>query len=153
MSIEELYKEKFDSSVKQMKKRTGCQEDAEDIVQNAFERCVRYEKGIGNMDACFPHILRNCFIDWQREKRSNGMTMTRSLDERDEDVADVFFDGDIDILLSEVKKKKGVYGQILDLYFRSGYTQTEIAAITNVTDRTVRNYLIKFKQEVTIKEH
>jgi len=74
--LQKFYAENFDNLVKKMSNRCGNYHDAEDIVQTAFERAVKYADSCSGelVDRWFSVILSNVFKKYQKDLKLGPVT-------------------------------------------------------------------------------
>lgn len=144
------YQDNFDSLVKKINRICGNYHDAEDVVQDAFERAVRYLHTCNDMDKWFNIILRNTYRDFVRQRM--GWPTTKPIDEHLEELEAVIVDhlrpsmvGTIDEM---IEKEKEPNRTIIALHVNYGFSQGEIACIVAGTSiGNINNILNRFKQK------
>src|SRR3546814_8875926 len=78
--IDAYYRENYDSLVKRLSYRLGTRENAEDTVQEAFTRAVKYYESCSvDFDRWFKVLLANAVKDAQGDIRTAGLT--KSIDD------------------------------------------------------------------------
>lgn len=149
--IEELYDER-QVLINRVRFRVGSPVDAEDIVQEAFARALKYI-GSWNPDykplaAWFNTIMNNACKDFQREERVKGMGMMHDYESRllDDEMAD-------SELVEKIIKDMGVTSQseVLRMYFLLGYTPREIAQVHELKPQSISNIIQRFKLDMREK--
>ena len=153
--IEEFYKRNYNDLCKRVANRAGGAYNAEDVVQEAFLRAIKYWGSYNperrSVGAWFNTILQNALKDFSKEERMLGMSV-----EFDEEL----YDG---LLMSQtathmlrkvrelIESKNGLTRDILELYFLHNYKQRDVVKVLDVKASTVNNYVFRFKQEVKEK--
>lgn len=132
----------------------GDRAGAEDVVQEAFTRAVRfidnYNPKKGKMSTWFMTILFNALRDVQKEMR--GQVQYQNCDNLSmEDVFgedEIVFSKEFKILLRKKieSQKNEQHQQILMLFFISGYTSTEISQLMEkVSPSNVTTVVSRFR--------
>lgn len=148
------YKKEYSKLCKKVARRAGSPENAEDVVQEAFYRALKYwdsynpETDIG---AWFNTILNNTCKDKMKDERMFGMSV-----EFEEELFDGVEMSQTDANTAEHIKKlirsKGYpLREVLRLYYEKGYKSIEIKEILDVEYGTVRQAVWRFKEEVKEK--
>jgi RNA polymerase sigma factor (sigma-70 family) len=150
--LEKYYRENFDTLRKKIKNRAGTEWNAEDIVQEAFLRAIKYWSSYnperGRIETWFGIILNNALKDYMKSDRLLGMAYEIDEDKIDPVVVDwdeLTKDRDIDSILSD---KTGFRLEILTLALKHNYSPKEIAQVTDGNRHTISQYLWEFKQEL-----
>lgn len=128
---------------------------AEDVVQEAFTRAIKFHKAFdekrGPLHKWFNTILYNSLRDVQREMHGRSC----------EEPGEMFFDEDFfDLNISKSPEKKEFlrdmiaiqkndkHRRVLELFFFSGYTSTEISQIEEkVSVSNVTTIISRFRDE------
>ncbi|MEL7423474.1 MAG: RNA polymerase sigma factor [Bacteroidota bacterium] len=150
-----FYEEERGTLVKKLSRRAGSPENAEDVVQEAFTRALKYvdsyDKAKREFGAWFNTILNNALRDFKRDEKNYGMSMEAAggeeeveeprLDVRQErrEVRDLIF------------QKGEVQQEILRLYYILNYTPKDIQAVTEHPRGTILSTITRFQQEVMEK--
>jgi RNA polymerase sigma factor (sigma-70 family) len=150
--LEKYYKENFEALKKKIRNRAGTQWNAEDVVQEAFARAIKYwdsfDPEVGRLDGWFGILLSNTLKDYMKSDRLLGMAYEIDEDKIDPVLVDwdeLTKDRDIDTLLAD---KNGFRKEVLTLALKYNYTTKEIAQITDGNKHTISQYLWEFKQEL-----
>ena len=122
--------------------------DTQALVHESFMRFVEAEKiGIGDRKHFFTYAaktMRNIVIDFARRRqaeRRGGAAERVTLDthllgEGRQDTSVI----DIDNALRELEALDPALAQVVEMRYFGGYTDAEIAAAMDITDRTVRRH-------------
>ena len=152
MNIELYYQEERKNLINKVKRRAGGEVNAEDVVQEAFTRALKYQNSFDEtkrpFEAWFNTILNNALRDFQRQERLYGMNI--ELDEEKIDGVDMkeirgVVKGEIRKLIHNQPEPKAT---ILRLHFNKGYRTREIVDVVDVPLGTVFTTINRFKQEV-----
>jgi RNA polymerase sigma-70 factor (ECF subfamily) len=153
--INKFYMSERRRLVKIVANRAGSKENAEDVVQTAFERALRYRRSFDPtqkvFEAWFVTILNNALRDFKADERLLGMGVEykEELDERIE-LTDI--EGDLaEAILAEIEKKPFPVRQALFLYFVKQYAPREVVQILDMTNGYVRVAVHEFKKELREK--
>jgi len=155
--IEDFYRKNFKRLVNKVKGRAGSYHNAEDVVQEAFTRSLKYHKSynpaITPFDMWFSRILENSLRTHTKDRRAQGMVydarpsdkhtgvytesafVKRFISEIKDDIA----------LLSEKKK------EVLNLSFFYDYSPNDVSKIMNINPGTIRVLIHRFREELKLK--
>ena len=123
---------------------------AEDVVQDAYERAIRYASSFkgDEFNKWFNTILRNSMRDYRR------MEMGRQEDEEVDEYDHVGSEcsgfenkmwGEIFAL---IEQKSESHAEVLNLYFGQGYSYKDISAVTEHTYFNAYRIVSRFKEEL-----
>jgi len=152
--IEDFYKDNYDNLVIQYSRRAGSIENAEDVVQEAFYRAMLYADSfnpqIRGFETWFNAIARRALYDLKRDNMRQGMSvlMEEALVEEATDL-----DGYVQKMAGEIEnmiasKRNTEHRSILYLYFIREYKPSDIVAVVDTSNKTIRQIVWRFKQEV-----
>jgi|SRR6476660_2692329 len=146
----EHYKENYSKLVKTMTWRADTVWAAQDIVQEAYARCMKYWKSYDTeveFAKWFSMILNNCLYDYKNEEKGHfGEEFNEELTEGvdcDKHVTHIYWG--IDKLIAE---KPEHMREILEYHFQQGYTATDISRITEHTYSNIHKIIQRFKEEL-----
>lgn len=153
MSIEritEYYISDRNNLVKVARGRHGLGDNAEDVVQTAFERALRYHTQL-NADLpigpWFYTIMLNCISDHYRSERG---IVWEELDEHSHEatwggleVYDLF-----QTITTRIQKEPPDHQPILELHFLKGYPAIEIYQFNNVSYPNTRKIIQRFRDKL-----
>ena len=153
--IEQHYLDNYKRMVKILTNRAGSVQNAEDVVQNAFELALRYSgsfsPSIQPLGAWFNSIMNNALRKFKAEERRLGMSVEYNED-LDEPCSMLEWEGDMaKAILKEIERKKLPLRQVLYLYFFKGYKPREIVCITDLNNNYVRMSVNEFKHLMRAK--
>lgn len=147
--IKQYYKDNFDHHVKRIYARNKDIMAAEDVVQDAFERAMKFfhtfdqTKDFGGW---FNTILNNAYKDAVKDKRMQGMVV-----EFDENLNEPVPLPDLkeeSLLQKRLEKLPNTQRQICHLYFNCGLQPREIAQIVESSPRTCAKVVSLFKTQI-----
>lgn len=152
--LEAYFKKEYNNLCKKVSRRAGSPENAEDVVQEAFYRALKYWNSYNpetKLGAWFNTILNNACKDKMKDERMAGASV-----EFEEDLFDGVEMSQTDANTAEHIKKlirsKGYpLSEVLRLYYEKGYKSIEIKQILDVEHGTVRQAVWRFKEEVREK--
>lgn len=154
-TIEQFYRRTYQEHIKKVSNRVGGVYNAEDVVQEAFARALKYwdsfdptHKTIGSW---FNTILNNAAKDFSKEERMLGMCL-----EFDEEVYDgVAMSQTSHHMLRKleklINKKTGHTRELLYLYYLKGYKPREIQEVLGLNNMAIRIAVLRFKKEALSK--
>lgn len=160
-SIEKVYTEQYDSYCKAAKARLKeFGEHAEDAVQEAFVRAMKYEKaapkegGVLDLARWIGTIVQNAAADIANKERRQGTTK----DQYDEEEQNGPILDDLshtnqkyEAVCNEMAEKMEPWNKILPLYFIEGLKSHEVAEIFDVSAANVRKVAQRFKEDMVRK--
>lgn len=149
--VNNYYKENYDLLVKRVKNRAGSVENAEDVVQEAFTRALKYYKSCSiDFDRWFKVILSNTLKDYQKDSRMAGLT--KNIDDVVGELEPIIPDHVKDIFRGHMDRlsllKPSFNKEIIRLNVLFGYGPNEIAELLGLAKSTVKNSLSQFTKEV-----
>jgi RNA polymerase sigma factor (sigma-70 family) len=151
--IEQFYKENYNLLVKRLTRRAGNPENAEDVLQDAFERALKYHKSFNperqEIGAWFNTIMNNVLVRHQREQMQGGATIPYdefAHEESYECTAEI--KSQVESILGHMYKKEEDAKNVLHLYFINGFRMFEIREITSVPYSTIQMMIHRFKLEM-----
>lgn len=149
-TIEQHYKANYRKLVKRMYFRSGNPHMAEDVVQTAYERAIKYKEATTTriFDAWFSTVLNNCLRDAQNDEKGYSY---RDEDEEEttEDVSCPHYPARMMKEIFElIGTKSEVQKEVLDLYFHKQYTGVDISHITTHSAGNIRQIISRFRQEL-----
>ena len=144
--VAEHYRANIDRLVVKMRRRTGCIQDAFDIVQSAYELALRYYPTMRDeFNPWFNMILCNAEKKFEKDRRAAGLTSV---------MRDMWGEVPPDPFALEVrdhiKARPDNERNILTLHFIMGYQErAEVPDMVPETEKQVRLIIAKFKREMT----
>lgn len=150
--ITQHYIENKDKMVERFRKLAGAN-DAEDIIQEAFYRALRYKESFNperhSVGRWVGRIAINCYYNILRERR--GLPSLQPYEEFEllhdpppksskEDAVD-------EVVQKMLDKRSGDALEVCELRFLLGYHPREIAMITNKNKHTIEGYLKQFRAD------
>lgn len=154
--IEQFYKDNYQLLVKRIKARRMQEADAEDVVQEAFVRALKYQDsfdpGRQEIGAWFNTILNNSFKDYRHANFTGDYSFTEEehMTEAD-DATDNWLDKDvINKIRAEVQELKKPHRDIVELVMLNGFKYKEASQILDERIDNIKKVLYRFKQ--TLRE-
>ena len=148
--IEKHYLENYSRLVKKMTFRAGTVWSAEDVVQTAYERAIRYRRNCDpeRFGQWFSMLLNNSLRDFKAEERGHTAS-----DIDDEDVAATtscphYPEKIMKEIYELIDTKSENQMEVLKLYFEQGMTSKDIANITQHSDANCRQIIKRFRDEL-----
>jgi RNA polymerase sigma factor (sigma-70 family) len=154
-TIEEYYKEHRRRLVQVVNKRAGGVENAEDVVQIAFERALKYKNSFNpnhsDFEGWLVSILNNSLRAYKADERLMGMSVEYK-EELDERIEATELEGNLaKVILKEIEAKPFPMRQALYLYFIKQYAPREIVQVLDMTNGYIRFSVHEFKKELREK--
>lgn len=155
--IEQFYRDNYTLYVKRLSRRVGGPENAEDIVQEAFYRALKYADafdpdGKATFEVWFNTVVRRAMYDFKRVELKQGMTS--EIDSGETEVIEI--DG-VDLamageIVKEIESKPlNDHRQVLYLAFVKDYPPRDIVKILDIGYSTVNTITNRFKREMSEK--
>lgn len=148
-TIEEHYKANRQRLVKRMTFRTGTKEDAEDVIQEAYYRAIKYQRSFdgSNFDRWFHTILTNCLREHKNFMKGYSVAEYEENDE--EAVACPFYPSKVMAEIYEmVEKRPASQSEILMLYFHQEYSARDISKILPLSYSMIHQTIQRFRNEL-----
>jgi RNA polymerase sigma factor (sigma-70 family) len=148
--IEKSYRKNFNKYVLQMEFRAGSYQDAEDIVQDSYEKALRYFNSYDpsiDFEKWLNTIRYNCLKDHRKKERGYVM----------EEFEEYNFEGtpcqqynDEERMQIEriIEAKPEAQREIINLYFNKNYSARDIAAVTEHLYITAWQCIRRFREEI-----
>lgn len=148
--IESHYKENYKRLVKFYTLVFKNEQDAEDVVQEAYARALKYFPSFDAslvFEAWFSTIVRNAFLNHLHNKRGHQH------EELDEFVLEGSLNYmDIGVLweqiIDSIGKEKLEHQEVLMYHFEKGYSCTEISHFSDLTHRNIRKIVSDFRGKI-----
>jgi len=149
--IENFYSENFELLVKRYHNRAGSKTNAEDVVQEAFSRAMKYYKTFQEskkeFGAWFNTIANNALRDFKNQEKRMGMSV--EFNEEDWGLGLSLTDEVLkDRIRQKIADKDGQQQEILTLHFEKQYMPKEISEQMDVPHRTVVTTIVRFTREI-----
>jgi RNA polymerase sigma factor (sigma-70 family) len=149
--VDTYYRENYDALVKRLSYRLGTRENAEDAVQEAFARAIKYFESCNiDFDRWFKVLLANVVKAAQNDLRMAGLA--KSIDDSLEELEPIVPDHVKDLFRNHMDRlangKASFTKEIIRLHILFGYNSKEIAGLVGLTNGSVRNVLTDFTKEV-----
>ena len=153
--LEQYYRENFGVLCKSMANRVGSLYDAEDVIQEAFLRALRYVDSFdperSEMSTWFGKIARRAMFDFKRQETLQGLVREEQSGEEP-----VFDFRELGVstaheIEKEIVGRRENHRDILFLAYVRGYRPREIVEVVNDSARNVKAVLDRFKAEMASK--
>lgn len=148
--IEKHYVENRLSALKRMMFRSGGSiHDAEDIVQEAYTRVLKYHKSVepANFDKYFNTILNNCLRDFRNAE--NGHTADMFDEEQTEGVnCPLYSEHVMQQVYELIDTKALVHQEVLNLHFKYEYNAKDISNQTEHSYANCHKIISRFRKEL-----
>ena len=137
-------------------------EDAEDCVQEAFLKVIRYKdtfNNVGSLEGWIKRIVINTAIDSYRRRKTQKVTYDTDLVDRydhAEDEDDPYMEGiPNQLVIDAIESLSPSYQKVAKMYLLDGYKHHEIAEVLKISLGTSKSNLSKSKKNVIkyIKKH
>jgi RNA polymerase sigma factor (sigma-70 family) len=133
----------------------GSLEDAEDCVQEAFLKVIRYKgtfNNVGSLEGWIKRIVINTAIDSYRRRRTNKVTYDTDLVDRydyaEEEEKPYMEDIPNQLVIDAIESLSPSYQKVAKMYLLDGYKHHEISEVLNISLGTSKSNLSKGKKNV-----
>lgn len=153
--LSKFYEKEYNTYVKRITFRAGSPENAEDIVQEAFARALKYWSSFDpekkELAAWFSSILNNSLKAFKKDELRYGMC--EELDE--EQIDGVTFDSSLSTrtIKEQIWQKPSNIAEVLDLYYIKGYKPREIEEVLEAESAFISRVVYNFREELKEKLH
>ena len=156
MILEEFFKKEYVVLVKRIKARNMQECDAEDVVQEAFYRAVKYIKTYNperqKIGAWFSTILNNAFKDYRHVNYTGEYKFREEDEELVGDLEEETFNKQIAReLKKEIATRPEVERNILYAAFELGFSYKACSQVFDVSFTKVQFILQEFRKEMRSK--
>ena len=141
--------------VRVARKYLGSLEDAEDCVQEAFLKVIRYKgtfNNVGSLEGWIKRIVINTAIDSYRRRRTNKVTYDTDLVDRydhAEEEDKPYMEGvPNQLVIDAIESLSTSYKKVAKMYLLDGYKHHEISEVLNISLGTSKSNLSKGKKNV-----
>ena len=147
--ITKHFNESRTKTLKKLSFQVGTPEGAEDVLQEAYYRALRYFSSFDgrNFDFWFNRIVRSCMIDFKHQE------MGHTNDEFDEEEAEgtncPSYPSHVMRQVYElIDTKSEVQIEVLTMYFKHEYSAKDIASITEHSYAQCHKIISRFREEL-----
>lgn len=147
--VEQHYIDNQRKLLKRMSFRAGTQWDAEDVVQEAYARALKYYKSFdgSNFDRWFNTILNNTLKEHKNSEK--GFATTTFEEEEMAGVPCSHFPDRIVVEIGQlIQTKSLVQIEVLNLYFHQEFSAKDISRITEHSYATTHQIIQRFRNEL-----
>lgn len=147
--IENHYIQNRQRLVKRMTFRAGGSEAAEDIIQTAYERALRYHKScdVNRFDQWFSMLLNNALRDYKNEEKGYS-----NIEVDEDESVEIGCPHYSERIMSEIYElmdtKSEVQIEVLSLHLKQGYRAVDIARLTDHTYAKCHHIIERFRNEL-----
>lgn len=147
--IENYYRENYQILVKRFTRPAGTVWNAEDVIQTAFERALKYQHTFNQdmvFSTWFTALIRNALIDKLNEDRG---IIYEDLDEFDwEAPPTIDYDQTMSMIEKMIEKENPDHQPILELHFLKGYSAKDIYHFNKMSFPNTRKIIQRFRDKV-----
>lgn len=146
LEIEEHYRKNRQRLLKRLSFRAGTIWAAEDIVQEAYARAIKYNKSYSGagLDPWISTIVNNVLHEYHNAERVYG-----GYGEDEEEAVDLSeFKGIRRDMFKLILQKSVVQQEVLMYYFKHQYSPTSIAAVTEYSYAQCHQIIQRFRNEL-----
>lgn len=149
--IEDHFRKNQGALVKRVKYRVGTQWDAEDVVQEAYYRALKYRFSFiegTNMDFWFNRILKNAITDYMKAEREYA-----GMEDVDDDEGEPVENENIpDSIKREIRhaisQLPDNQREVVELHLVYGYELKQILQIVDMKYQNINQILKRFKRSI-----
>lgn len=155
-AIEQHYRDNYDKLVKSIANRVGGVYNAEDVVQEAFYRALKYadtyDQEVSELQTWFGNILKRAMYSFKRDELQQGMVRD-GLDPEEpvEDFRALGVSTLKEVHHSIEAVRNPAHREVLRLAFIKGYRPREIVEIVDEGIKNIYTILERFKADMVEK--
>lgn len=134
--------------------RAGSHHNAEDVVQEAFTRALKYHRSFNNnlpFDVWFSRILENSLRTHTKERKAQGMVYGNKIDNLATHTPNSFLRRFLSEIKEDIDNLSDRRKEVMNLSFFMEYTPTDISKIVNMSVGAVRIMIHRFREELRFK--
>jgi len=150
-----FFENNYNELIKRVSFRAGSPENAEDIVQEAFVRALKYWNSYDpekkELGAWFNSILNNALRAFKKDERLYGMCDEFNEEEVDGVVLSQTESGLRKFIDRAISERPSNIADVLHLYFILGYKPREIVEVTDADAAFVSRMVYNFREELKEK--
>lgn len=152
--IEQFYRDYYDLYVRRNSRRAGGIENAEDVVQEAFCRALKYADSFEvredkHMETWFNTIVRRSLYDFKRIELKQGMTAATDSGESEAVEISGVDQMMADEIVGFIEAKKNIdHKNVLYLSLLRNYPPRDIVEVLDLNLENVKRIVVRFKQEM-----
>lgn len=150
-----FFENNYNELIKRVSFRAGSPENAEDIVQEAFVRALKYWNSYDpekkELGAWFNSILNNALRAFKKDERLYGMCDEFNEEEVDGVVLSQTKSGLRKFIDRAIAERPSNVADVLHLYFVLGYKPREIVEVTDADAAFVSRMVYNFREELKEK--
>lgn len=152
--IEQFYKDNYDLYVRRNSRRAGGMENAEDVVQEAFCRALKYADSFEtdngrDLETWFNTIVRRALYDFKRIELKQGMTASIDSGETEAVEIDGVDQAMAEEILKTIEGKDNVdHKNVLFLALVRNYPPRDIVEVLDLGIHNVNTIIGRFKKEM-----
>jgi RNA polymerase sigma factor (sigma-70 family) len=150
-TIEKHYKDNRDTIVKKIAFRMGSPEAAEDVVQEAYYRALRYYDSYNEarpFNNWFSVILRNCVAEYKNIERGHPKQQEDDEDKEEAIAPQSLYSDYYNEIIELIQTKSAIQIEILNYFFINHYTVLDICAITDYNYKQIHQVVQRFRNEL-----
>lgn len=146
-----FYKKNFNTIKQKITKRAGTEWDAEDALQDAFERAIKYyntyDPEKSTFAVWFSRILTNAIKDHLRKNKGFSEL------EFDEELADgtpceQYTERMAENIRNAIAQRKPHIAEVLSLFFDKGYSAKDISQLVELSHIAINQHIFRFREEI-----
>lgn len=147
--IKKHYEDNYRRLMKRMSFRAGTEWDAEDVVQEAYARALKYFKSYDGktLDQWFSTILNNTLRDHKNSEK--GFAATSFEEEESEGIPCSYYpDRIVGEIYELIDTKSVIQIEVLTMHFKHGYSAKDISSITDYSYAATHQIIQRFRNEL-----
>jgi len=151
--IERHYKINQEALVKKLTGVSGSRENAEDIVQEAYTRALKYQSSLNavkgaDFNKWFSKILRNAMNKHFSDEKQRGMVRTQVMIDSQVNLDLDYHRKFLEEIGQMIEKKAENQAYILNLFFFHQYKPSDIAELVPESNEAIRQIIYRFRKEL-----
>lgn len=146
LEIEEHFKKNYNRLLKRLTFRAGTQWAAEDVIQEAYTRAIKYHKSYSGagLDPWISTIVNNALREYQNAEKG----YSHGPEEEEEAIDNSQFRGIMRDVYKMIEEKSPVHREVLLYFFKYEYGPKDICAITNYSYSQCHQIIQRFRNDL-----
>lgn len=147
--VETHYRANHNRLVKILTFRAGTPEDAEDVVQEAYARSLKYFKSFNgeNFNRWFTSILNNCLRELKNVQKGHAADLFEE-EEADGTQCPHYANEILKEIRAMIEKKNPDHRMILSMHFDHEYSAIDISRLTEFSYAKCHQVIQRFRNEL-----
>lgn len=145
--IEEHYNAMRSTYIKRISRRAGTPEAAEDVVQEAYARALKYSYSFigGDLDKWMSTIIGNALRDYMNMERGHSGVDWSEEETAPEELAPAAMKREV---LELISTKKDDHREVLEMFYKQEHSAMDISQLTEHSYAKCHKIIQRFREEL-----